>query len=154
MHALAKNCFMQPVLNNGVIAMLGAKDVCLFFNGCSAFKLQGSSDGGSTYNDILGSAITPASDSNVAANSYGVSITECRFDHLKVVVTTTGDFQCFAVHTGLRDVVRGVGTTTFQQPGVPSANAGSYPVVSYANPNLLQMSDPVLGAYNATTQYI
>ena len=157
MHALAKNCKKNILANNGTVAMIGAKDVCFIFAGASAVKFQGSSDGGSTYNDIAGSNIVPAADGVVDADVIIVSFTECRFDHLKVVATTTGDFVCFCIQTGLRDVVRAIGTKSFTQPGVGNSAVAaltgvgaSYNVEDYGDVTALQMNDPVLGTYNST----
>lgn len=159
MHALAKNCTKNILANNGTVAMVGAKDVCFIFAGASAVKFQGSNDGGSTYADIAGSNIVPAADGVVDADVIIVSFTEVRFDHMKVVATTTGDFVCFCIQTGIRDVVRAVGVTTFVQPGTPGASApaglvnsgASYSIENYVNATQKQMNDPVLGTYNDTT---
>jgi hypothetical protein len=82
-------CFEYNTGTNPKIAVEGAVDVVVISEGHTTFKLQGSSDGGATYADIAGSAMT--GDGSLAQRAY-VSIYRSLFDHLKVV-TDAGHVQ-------------------------------------------------------------
>lgn len=88
--SLALNCDEAAILNNGTIAVNNAMDMCFVAQNCTAFKLQGSSDGGSTYGDIKGtSSLLGAAGTLTASVSYMLSLTRCRFDHIKAVFSGT-----------------------------------------------------------------
>lgn len=65
-----------------VVAVAGAVDVVIIAEGFTTLKLQGSSDGGSTYGDIAGSSTT--GDGSLAQRAY-ISVYRSLFDHIKVV---------------------------------------------------------------------
>lgn len=83
--ALVNNAVYGVLQNGGVITVNGAVEVFLVVFGHNTFKLQGSSDGGTTYNDIAGSSC--ASDTTLA-KAWGVSIYRSLFNKLKVVTDT------------------------------------------------------------------
>lgn len=84
--SLARNADINTILNNGIVAVAGAFDVCFMYQNCTAFKLQGSLDAGATYNDIAGSStLFGASGTLTAGTTYSQSLTRCRFDHIKAI---------------------------------------------------------------------
>lgn len=88
--SLARNADIERILTNGVVAVAGAFDVTFIASQCTAFKLQGSLDGGSTYNDIAGSStLLGASGTLTAGTTYSLSLTRCRFDHIKAIFSGT-----------------------------------------------------------------
>lgn len=95
-----KSSEVVAVATNGTIAVRDAQLVCFTAVGATAFKVQGSSDGGSTYNDIEGSAQT--SDGTPAQRNC-LDLFRCHFDHLKVVMTGVGAI-CVIERRGLPSV--------------------------------------------------
>lgn len=74
-------------INGATVEVGHAQDVTFIAQYATAFKLQGSSDDGSTYNDIEGSAM--AGDGTVGER-FVMSVYRSLFDHLKVVMTSAG----------------------------------------------------------------
>lgn len=95
--SLVKSAEIVALADGDAIAVADAQ--VLTFIGCyaTAFKLQGSSDDGATYSDIEDSAQT--SDGTVAQRN-AVSLFRCKFDHVKVVMTSVGGKT--AVATAIR----------------------------------------------------
>lgn len=88
--SLARNADVGRILTTVAVAVDDAQDISFFITQCTAFKLQGSMDGGSTYNDILGSSsLLGASGTLTASLAYCLSLTKCRFDHVKPVFSGT-----------------------------------------------------------------
>lgn len=104
--ALINNAKFAVVQNGGTIAVAGATDVSFLTSGHNTFKLQGSSDGGATYGDIAGSAMT--SDTTLALATK-MSVWRSLFDHLKVVIDSG---TCWIISRNLRTVPAG-GATAF-----------------------------------------
>lgn len=100
MWALAINSVTAKVLNNGVFPIAGEHDHCLIVRDFTTVKVQGSLDGGSTYNDIAGSLVTAVTEGTDIAV---ISLTNCRFDHVKVVATTLSTIQCTVTKSGMRN---------------------------------------------------
>lgn len=88
--SLARNSDFARIASGAAVAVNGAFDISFVITQCTAFKLQGSMDGGSTYADVAGSS-TPlgASGTLTAGTTYMVSCTRCRFSHLKPVFSGT-----------------------------------------------------------------
>jgi hypothetical protein len=93
-----------------IIAVAGAVDVVIIAEGFTSFKVQGSSDNGTTYGDIAGSGIT--GDASLAKRAY-VSVYRSLFDHLKVIVDA-GHVQIIRrwQRTAPPGLVNPVGTTS------------------------------------------
>lgn len=85
-----------------------AFDMCFIFSNSATFKLQGSSDGGSTYNDLAGTSMTCAALTDVGMMSVTRAV---GIDHIKAVLTGTGHW-CVAVRRMIR-----------QSPIVPTPNS-------------------------------
>lgn len=100
--SLARNADVQRILNNGVIAVDRAFDLCFLVSQATAFKLQGSSDAGATYGDIAGSStLVGAAGTLTVTTAYAISLTRCRFDHIKAVFSGTNPV-CMAVRSSSR----------------------------------------------------
>ena len=67
---------------NPTVAVAGAVDVVIIAEGFTTLKLQGSSDAGVTYSDILGSACTG---SGALGQPAYYSVYRSLFSHLKIV---------------------------------------------------------------------
>lgn len=89
-NSLALNSDVNRLATATGYAVNGAFDFSFAISQCTSFKLQGSTDGGSTYADIA-STSTPlgASGTLTAANCYMLSLTRCRFTHIKPVFAGT-----------------------------------------------------------------
>lgn len=100
--SIAQNADINRILTNGVIAVDRAFDIAFLFTQCTSFKLQGSSDGGNSYADIAGtSSLMGAAGTYTAGTAYTLSLTRCRFDHLKAVFSGTNP-TCIAYRGGIR----------------------------------------------------
>ena len=104
--ALINNSTIVVVATGGTIAVAGATDVSFVAVGHNTFKLQGSNDGGATYGDIAGSAMTSDTTLPLATK---VSVWRSLFDHLKVVLDAG---TCTIVRRNLRVAPAG-GATVF-----------------------------------------
>lgn len=83
---LAQNCDVQRIASGAAVATDDAQDLAFIIAQCTSFKLQGSLDGGSTYNDIAGSStLVGAAGTLTAGTTYTLALTKCRFDHVKPV---------------------------------------------------------------------
>lgn len=94
--SLALNADIQQIATNGTLAVNDALDVSFIINNCTAFKVQGSVDGGSTYNDIAGSGSKLGTAGTLTTTvTYTLSFIRTRFDHLKVVYSGTNPVCSF-----------------------------------------------------------
>lgn len=99
---LAQNADVERVLTGVAVLVDRAFDMAFIIAQCTAFKLQGSSDGGSTYNDIAGSStLLGAAGTLTAGVTYTLSLTRCRFDHVKPVFSGTNPVVSY-VRQGIR----------------------------------------------------
>lgn len=76
---------MQATSATGGIAVDGAYDISFVFPKCTSGKLKGSSNGGSSYTDIAGSAFT-----GTGTNVPSISLIRCRFDHVQATFAGSG----------------------------------------------------------------
>jgi hypothetical protein len=87
---LARNCVCNQIASGAVVAVAGAYDVSFVINQCTAFKLQGSMDNGTTYNDIAGSSTNLGTSGTLTlTTTYLLSLTRTRFSHVKPVFSGT-----------------------------------------------------------------
>lgn len=75
----------QGTSATGGVAVNDAFDHTVIFPKCTSGKLQGSSDGGSTYGDIAGTAFT--GDGTICPS---VSLERCPFDHVLAIFAGSG----------------------------------------------------------------
>lgn len=88
--SLARNADIQRILTTVAVAVDDAFDMVFIISQCTAFKLQGSSDAGANYADILGSSsLLGVSGTLTAGTTYTLSLTRCRFDHVKPIFSGT-----------------------------------------------------------------
>ena len=85
--ALSRSADFVFGVGNMTVEVAHAQDICFMAQYATAFKLQGSSDGGATYADIEDSAM--AGDGSVGEGMV-MSVYRSLFDHLKVVMTSVG----------------------------------------------------------------
>ena len=121
---LARNCVCNQIATGAVVAVAGAYDTEFVIANCTAFKLQGSMDGGSTYNDVAGSStLLGASGTLTLTTTYLLGLTRCRFDHLKPVFSGTNPVVSY-----IRRVIRQAPVTipdTTQQVVISDPIAGT-----------------------------
>jgi hypothetical protein len=92
--SLVKSAEIKALADGDVIAVNDSQVLSFVAAYATAFKLQGSSDDGSTYSDIAGSAQT--SDGSVSQRN-AVSLFRPKFDHIKVVMTSVGGKTAVAI---------------------------------------------------------
>lgn len=85
--ALSQNSYIDVLVTTGTVPVTGEQDVTFIGVGCTTFKVGGSTDGGSTYNDLAGTSITG---DGTAAQRQVLSLFRPMFDHLKVTVGNGG----------------------------------------------------------------
>lgn len=100
--SLARNADVQRILTTGTIKTDRAFDLCFLVTQATSFKLQGSADDGNSYNDIEGSStLVGATGTLTASVAYAISLTRCRFDHVKAIFAGTNP-TCIAVRQSAR----------------------------------------------------
>lgn len=100
--SLALNAAVQALATNTAIKVDGALDISFLVTNCTAFKLQGSSDNGSTFNDIKNSStLLGASGTLTASVGYIVTLVRCRFSHLKAIFSGSNP-TCMVVRRWIR----------------------------------------------------
>lgn len=98
--SLAKSAKISVLIDGETVDVEHSQVVTFIAVGATAFKIQGSADGGSTYNDIAASAQT--SDGSPGQRNV-LSVYRSRLTPLKVVMTGVGA-TCTVVKQGLRTV--------------------------------------------------
>lgn len=81
----------------GGVAVNDSFSLTLLSDG-TALKAQGSSDGGSTYSDIAGTAVA----GNGTTDLISVTLMRCPFDHIRAVFSGGTNPKCFVVRTNNR----------------------------------------------------
>jgi hypothetical protein len=88
--SLALNTDMARLATATGYTVNGEMDMCFVISQCTSFKLQGSFDGGSTYNDLAGtSTLLGTSGTLTASAAYLLSLVRCRCTHIKPVFSGT-----------------------------------------------------------------
>ena len=88
--SLARNSVVTVAATTVAIACNDAFDFSFLITNCTAFKLQGSFDGGSTYSDIAGSgSVLGAAGTLTLGSAYIMSLTRCRASNIKPVFSGT-----------------------------------------------------------------
>lgn len=88
--SMALNSKVDPLTSGTAVQVNGEMDLCFIITNCTAFKLQGSMDGGSTYQDIAGSSsLLGAAGTLTLSTPYVLSLTRCRQGWLKAVFSGT-----------------------------------------------------------------
>ena len=88
--SLARNSVVTVAATTVAITVNDAFDISFIITNCTAFKLQGSFDGGTTYSDIAGSGtVLGAAGVLTLGSPYVMSLTRCRASHIKPVFSGT-----------------------------------------------------------------
>ena len=99
---------ITDVATTGTVAVRDAQVLCFTAVLCSSLKLQGSSDGGSTYSDIAGSLLTGDA---AVGHRLAIDLFRCKFDHVKVIMVGA-NATCVIERRGIPTVPpMGVSTT-------------------------------------------